>query len=120
MLDYYEVLRTNSFHDNFKNFLSLGHDGLKLITTINLFYVCHVFLSLGCNKSNDLAMLRVGLAWFLRHLVQNFGWVFNLFSPFCVGSSTSSFGCEKPAKKNIPSICVKLEKPSYVILKWNV
>jgi hypothetical protein len=39
-----------------------------------------------------------------------------LFS-FCVGSSTSSFGCEKPAKRNIPCMCVKLEELGYVILK---
>jgi hypothetical protein len=39
---------------------------------------------------------------------------------FCVGSSTSSFGYEKPTKKNIPSICLELKKPGYVILKWNL
>jgi hypothetical protein len=59
-----EVLIITSFHDNFKNILPLGHDNLKLIVTINLFYVRHVFFSLGCNKSNDLTMLLVGLVWF--------------------------------------------------------
>jgi hypothetical protein len=39
---------------------------------------------------------------------------------FCVSSNTSSFGCEKPAKRNILGICVELEKSGYVILKWNV
>jgi hypothetical protein len=39
---------------------------------------------------------------------------------FCVSSSTSSFSYEKPAKRNILVICVELEEPGYVILKWNV
>jgi hypothetical protein len=36
-----------------------------LIAPINFFDVGHMFLSLGCNKSNDLTVLPIWLAWLL-------------------------------------------------------
>ncbi len=113
------MLKTTSFHDNFKNILPLAHDNLKLIATINLFYAHHVFLSLGYNKSNDLAMFPIGLAWFFRHLVQNFGWVFYLCFSFVLVQVHHHLAM-KIMQKNILGICVELEEPNYVILKWNV
>jgi hypothetical protein len=53
------------FHDSFGYVLTLVHCGLKLMAAINFLDVGHVFLSLGCNKSNDLAMLPIWLAWLL-------------------------------------------------------
>ncbi len=99
MLDCFEVLRTTSFHDNFKNVFPFGHDGLKLIATI-MFAMCFSLLVATRAMISPCSQL---------------GW--HGFFNICVGSSTSSFGCEKPAKRNIPCMCVKLEELGYVILK---
>jgi hypothetical protein len=59
------VFRIARFHDSFGYVLTLVYCGLKLIAAINFFDVGHVFLSLGCNKSNDLTVLPIWLAWLL-------------------------------------------------------
>jgi hypothetical protein len=59
------VFRIARFHYSFGYVLTLVYCGLKLITAINFFDVGHVFLSLGCNKSNDLTVLPIWLAWLL-------------------------------------------------------
>jgi hypothetical protein len=55
------VFRIAHFHDSFGHGLAHVHCGLKLIAAINFFDVGNVFLSLGCNKSNDLTVLPIWL-----------------------------------------------------------